>query len=314
MSREQIVYYRNVTNEREFMASLLERFAASPPHVVARTSPGSATAGPHAVFAPVPVLLISLAGERRHRYESARGTTESVRLTASEALLETAGTWLETTYVVSNNALSVRSYEGVVRMVYIEGRPGRNQPIHRGSPARVLEFVDENKRLATVMETLVIPGAPSARAYLDACATIITGELRDMVRATSPSPGSADRDASWRMLVTWVQETVGTHATRTEAARAVRLHPNHVSRICRNHGTTYSRLVHTTRIRYAQELLTSTPLTVSEIAYTCGYADPPNFHHEFRRHLGCTPSEYRTSRPSAAAKPSGGTTGSPARG
>lgn len=276
------------------MAGLLEGFAASPPRVVARTAPGNATSGPHAVFAPVPVLLVSLAGERRHRYESASGATESVSLAAGEALLQTAGTWLETTYVVSNNALSVRSYEGVVRMVYIAGRPGHERPIHRGNPVRVLEFVDEDERLASVMETLVIPGAPSTRAYLDACATIIAGVLRDMVSAPARSPVSFDHDAAWRMLVSWVQETVGTRATRTEAARALRLHPNHLSRICRKHGTTYSRLVHTTRIRYAQELLTSTPLTVSEIAYTCGYADPPNFHHEFRRYSGCTPSEYRS--------------------
>jgi AraC-like DNA-binding protein len=275
------------------MIDLVNEVLASSIMAVARTTPGDASAGPHAIFAPVPALLISLAGERHHRYAAADGTIRSARLADREALLVSAGTWLETTYASANNALSLRSYEGYVRMVYIEARPGREETIHRGHPARVLEFQDEGDRIATVMETLLTPVAPISSTYLGSCAAIVLHELMQALSRPVRHRSASETDATWRMLVTWVEETVGTEARREEAAAALRIHPNHVSRVCRSHGTTYSRLLHRTRIRYARELLASTPLTVSEIAYRCGYSDPPNFHHQFRRLSGCTPSEHR---------------------
>ena len=274
----------------------LVRQAIGSVHVVGRTTPGSASSGPHAVFAPVPALLISLSGERRHRYASADGQIHSVRLMTGEALLVTPGTWLETTYISPNDALSLRSYEQHVRIVFIEARPGPGQTLHRGHPARVLEFRDDGGRLSSVMGATITPAAPDTQAYLQAFATVALSELIQALERPLRHRPSADSDATWHMLVNWVEETVGAEARREEAATAIRVHPNHVSRVCRNHGTTYSRLVHSTRVGYAQELLGSTPLTVSEIAYRCGYSDPPNFHHQFRRHAGCTPAEYRAAR------------------
>ena len=284
-----------MSTTREFMTGLV-RQAIESVRVVGRTTPGNASSGPHAVFAPVPALLISLSGERRHTYASPDGEIHWVRLMAADALLVTPGTWLGTTYVSANDALSLRSYEQHVRIVFIEARPGPGQTLHRGHPARVLEFRDDGGRLASVMGATVTPAAPDPDAYLQACATVALCELVQALERPLRHRPSADSDATWHMLVNWVEETVGAHARREEAAAALRIHPNHVSRLCRNHETTYSRLVHSTRVRYAQELLESTPLTVSEIAYRCGYSDPPNFHHQFRRHAACTPAEYRAAQ------------------
>lgn len=275
------------------MHRLLKRIDDGPPVRVTRSATGSATSGPSAVFAPVPVLLVSLTGERHHRYSEPDGTIHAVTLRADEALLQVAGTWLETSYVSPNNALAMRSYEGLVRMVYIEAWPAPGETLHRGQPVRVLEYTDAGGRLANVMGSVVRDDAPATSGYLEACVTIIIGEIERSVASASIEESRAESGATWRMLVSWVQESVGAAATRAEAAAALRMHPSHISRICRKHGTTYSRLLHSTRIRYARELLASTPLTASEIAYTCGYADPPNFHHQFRTHTGCTPGEYR---------------------
>lgn len=282
---------------RKFITDLVQQAMGSV-HVVGRTTPGTASAGPHAVFAPVPALLISFSGERRHRYASADGQIHSVRLLAMEALLVTPGTWLETTYVCANDALSLRSHEHHTRAVYIEARPDRGETLHRGHPAQVLEFRDDGDRLAAVMGALVASAAPRSDTYLQASATIILHELAQALLQPLDLLPAAAPDATWQALLNWVEETVGARARREEAAAALRVHPNHVSRVCRNHGTTYSRVVHSTRIRYAQELLDSTPLTASEIAYRCGYSDPPNFHHQFRRHAACTPAEYRAGQKS----------------
>lgn len=49
------------------------------------------------------------------------------------------------------------------------------------------------------------------------------------------------------------------------------------------------------RLKYAQELLAKSSLTVNEVAYQCGFRDSSYFVKVFRRHLGKTPLEYRRS-------------------
>lgn len=43
-------------------------------------------------------------------------------------------------------------------------------------------------------------------------------------------------------------------------------------------------------------LLTHSPLSVEQIAWQLGYADPSNFNRAFRRWQGCTPQAWRLQR------------------
>jgi acyl-CoA synthetase (AMP-forming)/AMP-acid ligase II len=52
-------------------------------------------------------------------------------------------------------------------------------------------------------------------------------------------------------------------------------------------------LIEETRIEQACRYLTSSSLSVSEIAYRLGFAHPPAFHRAFRRSLGDSPLHYR---------------------
>ena len=47
------------------------------------------------------------------------------------------------------------------------------------------------------------------------------------------------------------------------------------------------------RLKYAQELLAKSSMTVNEVAAQCGFRDSSYFVKVFRKHLGQTPSEYR---------------------
>lgn len=52
------------------------------------------------------------------------------------------------------------------------------------------------------------------------------------------------------------------------------------------------------RLQYAEQLLTATPLRVSEIAYSVGYADALYFSRVFSRRTGLSPTAYRAARQS----------------
>ena len=47
------------------------------------------------------------------------------------------------------------------------------------------------------------------------------------------------------------------------------------------------------RIRKGVELLRDTDMTISEIAYACGFSGPSYFSEMFRRDLFTTPTDYR---------------------
>lgn len=47
------------------------------------------------------------------------------------------------------------------------------------------------------------------------------------------------------------------------------------------------------RLREARNLLITSPASVSEVAYQCGYGNLSNFNRQFKKLVGCTPNEYR---------------------
>lgn len=59
-------------------------------------------------------------------------------------------------------------------------------------------------------------------------------------------------------------------------------------------GTSVSDQLQEIRMTTAVSLLTGTKLSVAAIAMRCGYALPATFMRVFKRHMGVTPSEYRS--------------------
>jgi two-component system, response regulator YesN len=58
-------------------------------------------------------------------------------------------------------------------------------------------------------------------------------------------------------------------------------------------GETFVEYLTSLRIRKAVELLRSTSLTSSEIAYRIGYQNPRYFYSVFRKVVGQPPNEFR---------------------
>lgn len=56
------------------------------------------------------------------------------------------------------------------------------------------------------------------------------------------------------------------------------------------------QLLDDTRRDMADQYLQQPGLTLLEVAYLLGFADPSNFFRAFRRWFGCTPNEYRARR------------------
>lgn len=69
------------------------------------------------------------------------------------------------------------------------------------------------------------------------------------------------------------------------------------SRFCEQFKTCFgisaTQYIQQARLEKSKYLLRSTPLSISEIAYTCGYNWPSFFNRVFKKSLGVSPSEFR---------------------
>jgi transcriptional regulator GlxA family with amidase domain len=61
----------------------------------------------------------------------------------------------------------------------------------------------------------------------------------------------------------------------------------------RSTGRSVPKYVNEMRIDRACQLLVETDLTVSQIAYDCGFISPAHFQRQFREHQACTPLAFR---------------------
>jgi AraC-like DNA-binding protein len=60
-------------------------------------------------------------------------------------------------------------------------------------------------------------------------------------------------------------------------------------------GMTYINCLNEIRLGHASRMLIETNLSISEIAYNCGFNNISNFNRIFRKKKGCTPKDMRTS-------------------
>ena len=74
--------------------------------------------------------------------------------------------------------------------------------------------------------------------------------------------------------------------------------PNHFSTVfSQESGETFIEYLTWTRITRAKQLLASTSLRSSEVAYEVGYNDPHYFSFLFKKNTGKSPREFRTETP-----------------
>ncbi|WP_263145584.1 AraC family transcriptional regulator [Pseudomonas sp. RIT-PI-AD] len=80
---------------------------------------------------------------------------------------------------------------------------------------------------------------------------------------------------------------------RESVAAALHLSQRTLQRRLQEEGSSFQELLDVTRRDLAEQYLAQPKLTLLEIAYLLGFADPSNFFRAFRRWFGITPGEYR---------------------
>ena len=87
--------------------------------------------------------------------------------------------------------------------------------------------------------------------------------------------------------------TPGHHPSIGEAADALAVGERTLRRRLAEECTTYKQVVLDFRMELAASYLRGKEMSIQEVAYVTGYADPSNFHRTFSRYHGMTPKAYR---------------------
>jgi AraC-like DNA-binding protein/nitrogen-specific signal transduction histidine kinase len=99
-----------------------------------------------------------------------------------------------------------------------------------------------------------------------------------------------------RMLAAFVAENYAAPVSREEISAALKVSPNHLSRVFRRDtGLTPWQYLSQYRILQAQKLLLGSELTVTEVAQRVGFSDPAYFVRVFHKETGRAPLQYRKS-------------------
>lgn len=78
-----------------------------------------------------------------------------------------------------------------------------------------------------------------------------------------------------------------------EMARLLNLSPRTLNRYLQREGSSYRQLAAQAQFELASERLSSSLLSITEIAYSLGFTDLSNFTRAFRQFAGCSPREFR---------------------
>ena len=97
-----------------------------------------------------------------------------------------------------------------------------------------------------------------------------------------------------KAAITYIEENFTQSLTLDKISKSVGVSKYHLARLfkeCTNR--TMVEFIVISRVNFAKNLLRSTDLSVKEVAFSAGFKNAPYFSKVFRKHLSCTPVEYR---------------------
>lgn len=128
------------------------------------------------------------------------------------------------------------------------------------------------------------------------CRTLLN-ELFNLTLKTIKNSTPLHKDANsqlWKNIIGYINSHPGKHISRSWIAQVFGISPGYVSKLARKyHNTDFVTLVNEFKLGQAAMLLSSSELTIPEIAEYTGFKYTSYFFRSFRKYYNMTPKEYR---------------------
>jgi AraC-like DNA-binding protein len=176
-----------------------------------------------------------------------------------------------------------------------DGRPDIGQIMFFPTP--------DLKRLVNLVDYLTLLGNSStveAESAVRGLTLAVLAVLAGLAHAEAPGLHQEPRQEPQRIFqVKWlVRDQIYNHELNVIlVAQRLGCSADYLSHLFHKEtGETLIHYIHRQRINGAVQALVNPALSVSEIAWACGFSDPGYFTRVFRKHTGLTPQAYRASR------------------
>jgi len=112
---------------------------------------------------------------------------------------------------------------------------------------------------------------------------------------SAPSPRQLDREVTVRRIYGYLERNFDQKISLQSLSELFNVSIRHLNRLMRQEfGKSVIDVLHVIRIERAKHLLSESDEKVIAIATMIGYDDSSFFSRLFSRHVGCSPSQYRT--------------------
>ena len=172
----------------------------------------------------------------------------------------------------------------------------KNRPAGFAHCVSLAAFGDEPERLFAALCREADSGAP----YAGQMVRSLLEQILILVARACPQNFAA-RESSRSGRVRESQQYIEEHFTEelriSELAERFFVNHCYLTHIFKEQvGYSPKQYILLNRLSYAKELLETTGLQVSQIAYQCGFGDTNNFIRSFREWFGMAPNQYRQSQ------------------
>lgn len=111
---------------------------------------------------------------------------------------------------------------------------------------------------------------------------------------TKDSDGTFENESIVQQAITFMEANASDELSLNQVARQVNVSPCYISRLFKKYtGMNFVKYRNYLRLNNAVHLLQKTTLSVSEIAFTCGYQDIRTFNRVFMQYTSHTPLAFR---------------------
>ena len=117
--------------------------------------------------------------------------------------------------------------------------------------------------------------------------------ILEIIYSINNPPLSHKSNKAIEKVVLYIKNNISTNLTLESVASEVKFAPSYFHKIFKEHtGKPLRRYIEELRIEKASNLLVTTDMTLTEIAYECGFSSQSYFSYAFKRHTAMTPRSY----------------------
>ena len=157
-----------------------------------------------------------------------------------------------------------------------------------------VRFAEDTANVGATIKKLheELGGAPfNAGSGLQIAALL--AQLLVMV-ARAPRMGGADGGYIVNRAMKFIDGEYSNGISSKDVAESLKLHPVYLERQFKKHtGVSMLAHINALRVERAKQLILNTALPLIDVGAECGFNTRQNFYETFKKHEGCSPSEFR---------------------